>query len=222
MAPPEITIHFSRLPVPSDATTVENLEHLEDHLEDSLQSLVQAKIKAVAFACTSGSFIKGPLWDRHLIERMEKIVSLATTTSESIISALRSLKVMNLSLVTPYPDTINELMEAYLASQGFHVVNLQSLHRSSSSEIKRVQPKTIFEMGKSANTKRAEGVLISCTDLQAIPIIEALEQEIKKPVISSNQATLWKLMILSGIHIPIKGYGRLLRETARRQEAEGG
>ena len=133
MAPPEITIHFSRLPVPSDATTVENLKHLEDHLEESLQSLAQAKIKAVAFACTSGSFIKGPSWDRHLIERMEKIVSPATTTSESIISALKSLKVTNLALVTPYPDPINELMEAYLASQGYHVVNLKSLRLSSSS-----------------------------------------------------------------------------------------
>jgi maleate cis-trans isomerase len=108
-------------------------------------------------------------------------------------------------------------MKAYLSSQGFHVVNLQSLHLSSSSEIKRVQPKTIFEMGKSANTKRAEGVLISCTDLQAIPIIEALEQEIKKPVISSNQATLWKLMKLSGIKRRIKGYGRLLREIGEKQ-----
>ncbi len=96
MAPPGVTIHFSRLPVPSDVTTVENLERLEDHLEDSLRSLAQADIQAVSFACTSGSFIKGRAWDRHLIERMEKIVSPATTTSESVVSALRHLKVNRL------------------------------------------------------------------------------------------------------------------------------
>ncbi len=217
MAPREITIHFSRLPVPSDETTVENLKRLEDHLEESLESLAQAKIRAVAFACTSGSFIEGPSWDRHLVERMEKIVSPATTTSESIISALRSLNLTNLALVTPYPDPINELMKAYLSSQRCHVVNLKSLRLSSSQEIRRVNPKTIYELGVSANTDKAEGLLISCTDFQAIPIIEALEEKMKKPVISSNQATLWKLMSLSGVHIPIKGYGRLLREIGGKQ-----
>jgi maleate cis-trans isomerase len=215
MAPPEITIHFSRLPVPSDETTVENLERLEDHLEESLQSLAQAKISAVSFACTSGSFIKGPSWDRHLIEKMEKIVSPATTTSESVTSALKSLRVTNIALVTPYPDPINQLMEAYLASQGYHVVNLKSLHLSNSQEIKKVPPETIYELGRSADTDRAEGLLISCTDFQAIPVIEALEEESKKPVISSNQATLWRLMILGGVHAPIKEYGRLLREIGR-------
>jgi len=217
MAPPEITIHFSRLPVPSDETTVENLKRLEDHLEESLESLAQAKIKAVAFACTSGSFIEGPSWDRHLIERMEKIVSPATTTSESVVSALQALDITNLALVTPYPDAINDLMESYLLSLGFRVANLKTLRLSRSSEIKRVSPDTIFELARSADTAKAQGILISCTDLQAIPVIESLEQEIRKPVISSNQATLWKLMLLSGVHIAIKGYGRLLRENIGEQ-----
>jgi maleate isomerase len=216
MAPSGITIHFSRLPVPSDETTVKNLERLEDHLDDSLQSLEQAKIKAVSFACTSGSFIKGPAWDRHLIERMEKIVSPATTASESILSALKSLEVVKLALVTPYPDPVNHLMEAYLTSQGHHVVNLKSLRLSNSQEIRKVSPEIIYELSKAANTDRAEGILISCTDFQAIPIIQALEEEMKKPVISSNQAILWKLMILSGVHTPIEGYGRLLRGTGNR------
>ncbi|MBM4305853.1 MAG: hypothetical protein FJ123_03855 [Deltaproteobacteria bacterium] len=216
MAPPGITIHFSRLPVPSDETTVKNLERLEDHLDDSLQSLHQAKIKAVSFACTSGSFIKGPAWDRHLIERMEKIVSPATTTSESILSALKNLEVKKLALVTPYPDPINDLMEAYLTSQGHHVVNLKSLRLSNSQEIRKVSPEIICELSKAANTEDAEGILISCTDFQAIPIIQTLEEEMKKPVISSNQATLWKLMILGGVRTPIEGYGRLLRGTGDR------
>jgi maleate cis-trans isomerase len=106
-------------------------------------------------------------------------------------------------------------MEAYLASQGYHVVNLKSLHLSNSQEIKKVPPETIYELGRSADTDRAEGLLISCTDFQAIPVIEALEEESKKPVISSNQATLWRLMILGGVHAPIKEYGRLLREIGR-------
>jgi len=216
MAPSPFTVHFSRLLVPSEATTVENLEHLEDHLDESLQSLAHAKVKVVAFACTSGSFIKGPQWDKYLIERMEKIITPATTTSDSVVSALKKLGVVKLTLVTPYPDPINDLMEAYLSSQGFHIENLKSLCLSGSSEIKRIPPKAIFDLAKSADTKGSEGILISCTDFQAVPIIEALEVEVKKPVISSNQATFWKLMMLSGKSASIKGYGQLLRNVHLR------
>lgn len=216
MVPPLFTIHFSRLLVPSDATTVENLEHLEDYLDQSLQSLAHAKVRAVAFACTSGSFIKGPQWDRHLMERMKKIIAPATTTSDSVVTALKTLGIGTLTLVTPYPDPINDLMEAYLNSQGFHVANLKSLGLSRSSEIKRVSPKAILDLAKSADTRGSEGILISCTDFQAVPIIEALELDVKKPVISSNQATLWKLMVLSGKRIPIKGYGTLMRSLPAR------
>jgi len=212
LAPPGFSVHFSRLPVPSDQTTVENLLHLEDHLEESLQSLSHAKIKAVAFACTSGSFIKGPQWDRRLIERMEQIVSPATTTSDSVVSALEHLEITNFSLVTPYPDPINELMTSYFHAQGFHIVNLKSLGLPGSEELRSVPPDAIFDLAKSADTNVSEAILISCTDFRALAIVNALEESIHKPVITANQATFWKLMELSGKSIPVKGYGYLLSE----------
>jgi maleate isomerase len=42
-------------------------------------------------------------------------------------------------------------------------------------------------------------------------VIEQLEQDLGKPVITSNQATAWQLMRLLGIDDPIEGYGELLR-----------
>jgi maleate cis-trans isomerase len=210
MTPPDHTIHFSRLFVPSDETTVENLERLEDHLDESLASLSHADVEAVAFACTSGSFIKGTQWDQHLIRRMEKLITPATTTSDAVVSALKHLDVRRVALVTPYPDPINELMRAYFEAQGFEIVNLKSLRLMHSHEIKRVSPAAIFDLAESADTKDSDVILISCTDFQAVPVIEALEGSLKKPVVTSNQATFWKLMELSGRRVPIEGFGTLL------------
>jgi maleate cis-trans isomerase len=218
MAPPGVTVHFSRLPVPSGACTADNLERLEDHLDESLHSLVQAEIKAVVFACTSGSFIRGPAWDRHLIARMEKIFIPATTASESVISALKALRVKNLALVTPYPEAINTALEAYLVSQGIEVVTLKSFGLSCSREIKQVPPQAVYEMAKSAHISRSEGILISCTDLRSISVIDRLEVETGKPVITSNQASLWRLMDLCGIRIPVKGFGRLFSLLEEKDE----
>jgi maleate isomerase len=221
MAPPGVTIHFSRLPVPSDSATVENLFHLEDHLQASLQSLAHADVRAIAFACTSGSFIGGDLRDKDLIEKMKAVVSLATTASESILSALRHLDIRNVSLVTPYPDPLNERMRSFFMSQGIHVTSLVSLQLSFSREIRRVTPEAILGLGRKAGREGAEGVVISCTDFQALPIIDVLEREIRKPVIASNQATLWRLMNLSGVKTRVEGYGCLMREGLEEEENGG-
>ena len=216
MTPSGFTTHFSRLPVPSDESTVENLERLEDHLDEALQSLAQARVKAVAFACTSGSFIKGPEWDRHLIERMEKIVRPAITTSEAVVTALRTLGLVKLALVTPYPDLINERMQSYFHAREFRIVSLKSFSLTRSYDMKRASPKAIFELAKSADSKDSEGIFISCTDLQALPVIDALEKSVRKPVISSNQATFWRLLTLSGESRSVKGYGRLLEGISQK------
>jgi len=209
MAPAGFSIHFSRLPVPSEDTSVENLSRLTDKLDESLQTLAQAKVEAVAFACTSGSFIKGTEWDRNLIQRMESVISPATTTSNAVDAALKKLDVRRLSLVTPYPQAINDLMTVYFEAQGYDIVDLKSLHLAGSTEIRNTSPGAIFNLAQSANTDQTEAVLISCTDFQAAPIIETLESKINKPVVTANQATLWRLLQLSGNMLPVKGYGTL-------------
>ena len=209
MAPDTFSIHFSRLPVPTGETSVENLSRLTDKLDESLQILAQAEVQAVAFACTSGSFIKGTEWDRNLIRRMENIISPATTTSNAVDAALKKLNVRLLSLVTPYPQPINDLITAYFEAQGYDIVGLKSLHLSGSPEIRNTSPGAIFELARAANTDQTEAVLIACTDFRAVPIIEALESEIKKPVVTANQATLWRLLQSTGNMRPIEGYGIL-------------
>ncbi len=41
---------------------------------------------------------------------------------------------------------------------------------------------------------------------------EQLESDLKKPVITSNQATLWNILRLADIQDRIKGFGQLLCE----------
>jgi maleate cis-trans isomerase len=58
----------------------------------------------------------------------------------------------------------------------------------------------------------AQAVLISGTGLPTVGVLERLERELGKPVISSNQACLWRALRLAGVSDPAPGFGRLLRE----------
>jgi maleate cis-trans isomerase len=51
---------------------------------------------------------------------------------------------------------------------------------------------------------------IVATDLPAVSEIAALEKELGKPVVATNQAILWKSLVLAGIADAVEGFGRLL------------
>ena len=46
-----------------------------------------------------------------------------------------------------------------------------------------------------------------------ISVIDRIEQEFGKPVVTNTQAWVWEVLRGMGILKPIAGYGRLLRET---------
>jgi len=58
----------------------------------------------------------------------------------------------------------------------------------------------------------SDAILISSIALHTIEIIEALEWDLKKPVITSNQVTMWKLLRLANVNEGIEGFGKLLSE----------
>jgi maleate isomerase len=56
----------------------------------------------------------------------------------------------------------------------------------------------------------ADGVLIAGTGFRCVAILDALERELKRPVISANQASLWHCLRLAGHRANVSGYGNLL------------
>ena len=53
-------------------------------------------------------------------------------------------------------------------------------------------------------------MFLSCTNWAAMGVAEKLEMEIGKPVVTSNQATIWAAFCALGMDQPITGYGRLM------------
>ena len=54
-------------------------------------------------------------------------------------------------------------------------------------------------------------MLIAGTGFRCVGILEALEQDLKRPVISANQASLWHCLRSAGVQAKVEGYGSLLR-----------
>ena len=53
--------------------------------------------------------------------------------------------------------------------------------------------------------------MIAGTGFRCVAILEALEQDLQRPVISANQASLWHCLRVAGVRTPVEGYGKLLQ-----------
>lgn len=173
----------------------------------------------IAFCCTSGSMIGGLNSDKEIIDRIQKQSStLAIATATAVITAFESLKVKKIGVATPYPKEVNNFIRSFLEQSGYHVTALRGVFEDlSTTEVKNImigglQPEAAYEMGMKVDGKENDAIFISCTNLRSIEIIEKLERQTSKPVVSSNQATLWYALRKLGIRDAVEGYGRLLEQ----------
>src|SRR5207253_3047100 len=72
-----------------------------------------------------------------------------------------------------------------------------------------------YRLARSVDAAEAEAVFLSGTGMPTVPVLEALEQDLGKPVISSASAMMWHALRSAGIGQPIAGYGGLLATRPR-------
>ena len=76
----------------------------------------------------------------------------------------------------------------------------------------------VYHLARKADTAGADVLFIACTNLRALDVIEPLEADLAKPVVTANQATMWEALKLAGIRERPQGFGTLfaLHETGER------
>jgi maleate isomerase len=147
-----------------------------------------------------------------LIEKMkERNGNIPTTTaSTAALDALNAFGAKRVSLATPYPEELVNMQEKFLEDNGVEVLH-KTWITTRTTPISEISAKTVYNLAVEANKAASEAIFISCVNLHTIELIEKLEEDLKKPVISSNQATMWRLLRLANINAEIKGYGGLFR-----------
>lgn len=211
LKPPGVGVHFTRAAIP-DSITAETLADQAPSLgEAAALILPDGSLDVICYACTSGSIVIGE--ERVFAElRRGAPGSKATSLITGVTRALRALGARKLVVATPYLDEINALEADYLEAAGFDLLDIQGLNIERDSDMVRVTPDFIAEFASGLDRPDADTVFISCGALRSLEVVEALEQQLAKPVVCSNQAMIWDTLRLAGIGDRIPGYGRLFRD----------
>jgi len=209
----EVTVHSERLPIPDGTMTPGFLDEMNQGLAAKVALLAAAKVDMIAYACTSGSFYRGPRWD----EEVRGIVQAAAgvpcvTTSTAVAQAFAALGVGTISVVTPYPEWTNRKLAEYYEGQGMRVLGVQGDARAAAHGHRAINdqdPSQIVEFARRHFDPQAQALFCSCTAWRAVECVDRLEAELGVPVVTSNQATIWAALREIGMLRAARPAGRL-------------
>ncbi len=212
---PEVRLDIEpvrRDPEPEQNITLALVEGLARDPENgrAARRLAERGAQAVAYGCTSGSYVLGPSGDAAIIDQMATESAVpATTTASAVVQALQTLGAESVAVLSPHIDALNERLSAYLEASGFRVAAMVGLNLSG--DIESVEPAETREIVESqVDRPDADAVFISCTGMRTAEVISEIETSLGKPVVTANQATLWQVGQLAGVGMSRPGRGRLL------------
>ena len=212
--PSGIVTNHSRLSRPGSDTTRESLLAMAESVDRAAQDLAQAYPEVIVYGCTSGSFIEGLGKEARLADRITQVTGIpAVTTSTAVIEALRTMRARRIFMVTPYPDAVNDHEVEFLRHYGFDVVALDSFRCTTSEENRRISSDQVADMalGNKQAIASCDTIFISCTNLHSMDRIERIETHSGRPVVTSNQATLWAGLTRMSVRTHDIPAGRLFR-----------
>lgn len=206
----EAILHVTRIRF-QNPTTPENLRAMGPDISAAAALLVPGvRLAALAFACTAASVTMSNEVVTQAIDRVQPGIPVVTP-SGAAVTALKALGARRIALLTPYlPDTTAPMVE-YFDNNELPVARCGCFAMGDDRDMARLDHDSMIEAAVSLDSDDVDAVFMSCTAMPALDVIGAIEAKIGKPVVSSNQATLWMMRGLAGLSQKpqAEGVGRL-------------
>ena len=211
LAPQGVSFHSSRTFI--SGTGVEAVRAMEKEKDRAVRELASARPDCIVDCCTAGGVLRGLEADKAFCMEVERDTGIRTiSTIQAVLEAMEMLKLRRLVITTPYPEETDKLEQSFFEKNGFSVVNMRGLDIKEGWRLAEVTPQEIYQLCIDTWDNRADGLFISCMNLNPVPVIQALEIALQVPVLTSNTATLRKILQIIGVGEPIWGCGRLLSD----------
>jgi maleate isomerase len=212
VAPRDVGFFTSRMLLSGGG--LQGLEAMECNAARAMQELASVPVDAMAYCCTVSGALRGVEGDRAFCQEMvERWGIPVTSTMLAATEAMQHLGLRRVVVTSPYPDSHHEAERAYLKQTGIEAMSMRGMGFEQGQQFAQVSPQEIFEFSLEAWDDAADGLFISCMNFDAMPAVQALEDRIGKPVVTSHSATLWRALALADVKEPIRGYGCLLAQS---------
>lgn len=190
-------------------TTPENLARMGPRLIAAAELLKPIEpFAAVCYSCTAASVEIGDDNVREAVQSALPGVPVVTP-SGAARQAFAALGVRRIAILTPYLVETSRPMADYFIRHGLDIVRVDCFGLDDDRIMARVRGDDIVAAACAVDHADAEAIFLSCTGLPALAVIADIEARIGKPVVSSNQASIWAMLRYASLDDRPTGYGRL-------------
>jgi maleate cis-trans isomerase len=206
--PAELQVHTGRL---GKGGATPFSPSLDADVAYQAKLLGEARVEAIALAQTSASLFADD-YDDVTVKRMTEASGVPSLTSAQAIGrALKALKVTRVAMATPYSEeVIGRAKRYYETKYGISTIASESLGATNAYAIGKMDASVAEAAFKRIDRPEIEALVVPGGNFPTMDFIAAWERQFGKPVITTNQATLWAVLRDMKVSTPLAGKGRLL------------
>jgi maleate cis-trans isomerase len=214
LAPEGVSLHFHRMDsgggVPG---ALDNQDHrtraMIDSLDAGLPLLAAVKPDIITIAHTATSYYLGREREAALLGRLREACGVPIVSAFGAVAvALERLGVQRIAYGAPYSAETTAQGRAHLEAHGFTVMRAENL--AGVTNIYDETAERAYRLARQVDRPEAQAVFLTGTGMPTLPVLEMLEEDLGKPVISSASAMMWHALRRCFVRQKIAGYGRLL------------
>jgi maleate isomerase len=195
--PDGVTLHVARMRL-SNVEAQSTLRIVQE-IESESRKLADVDADVIVFAATAPSSRNGIGYDQELIERITAASGRpATTAATALVAALRALSAKRIGIGGPWSAAVNATAAAFVEANGFEVLARETLGHVRNLDIGLLDPQTAYNVGRRLDRPQADAIMLACGNWSTFAIIEQLERDLRKPVLTTNQVSLWHALKMIG------------------------
>jgi maleate isomerase len=210
LLPDQTRLFVTRVPSGLDVTP-DTLQEMAGQIPSSARLLPGSiDFDAIGYGCTSGAAQIGPGDVAGLVKGAAHTQAVTEPVS-ALIAACAALGISRLAFLSPYVASVSDRLRDVLRVGGIETPVFGTFDESREATVARITPKSILDAALELSAQGgADGIFLSCTNLDTLDIIAPLEAQSGLPVLSSNLVLAWHMCRLGGAG-PIRASGRLSR-----------
>ena len=216
--PPGVVPHFTRIGMTNRHKAP--LEQLLPRITDAADLLADSKCDVIVLQCTGTSMSGGVDMDKRVVAEIERVTKRpALSTASALNDAFAALGARRLVFISETKQADHDKKLSYLREAGYDIVADKAASLAGTDAYCTTPPKFWYDLGVAMRNDSADAYFLSCANIHTIDVIEDLERDLGKPVVTSNQAAIWCSLRKAGIGDDVRGLGALMRHDRVAQAA---
>ncbi|EXJ94473.1 hypothetical protein A1O1_02869 [Capronia coronata CBS 617.96] len=219
MTVPGVSWHSGRIFVNNpDLSTSEAMEEflvdLRKEIVRAVQSVCHAKVDYLVMGMSAETFWGGAQGAQEFINFMSETSNglKVSTGADSCRAVMKVYGAKRIGIITPYQPVGDQQVIDFFTQIGCDVAALHGLKCATATSISDVPADELKDAFRKVDGPDVDLLIQAGTNLLCAKVAAEMEEELGKPVIAINTATVWHAYRTNGIMDQIKGWGSLLEK----------